>query len=78
MALWFPIMVNYREVGRVELVRIAPVDHTPAQDEDCTYTLKYYERDKPTPTFESKVHYPYQALNPIPLLTTALEKISNG
>jgi hypothetical protein len=75
MALWFPIMVNQHEVGRVELVRISPVDHTPDQDEDCTYALRYYKANDFKLSFEGTVKHPYKATNPIPLLSAALTKI---
>lgn len=77
MALWFPIMVNQIEVGRVVLVRINPVDHMPEEDEDCTYTLRYYDHNSgyELALIDDTVKHPYKTSNPIPLLSAALDKI---
>lgn len=76
MALWFPIMVNQIEVGRVELVRIKPISRTPQEDEVCTYTVRYYVGNYGHPEVDSMVQYPYKTANPIPLMLAALEKIN--
>lgn len=76
MALWFPIMVNTIEVGRVEMVRIKPISRVPIEDEMCTYTLRYYTGNYGHPDVDTMIQHPYKTANPIPLLAAALEKIN--
>lgn len=76
MALWFPIMVNNFEVGRVELVRIDPVDRAPVQNEICTYNLWYFSSPRPAPhSLKTTIEFPYLEKNPVPLLSAALQLI---
>jgi len=79
MALWFPIMVNAFKIGEIELVRVDPVNHKPAENEMCTYKLKYFGKtvDDMTPlVFEGLITHPYISNNPLPLIQKALEQIN--
>jgi hypothetical protein len=73
MALWFDIKVNQFTVGRVELVRIDPINGQPADNELCTYLLRYWKNKL---IVDTMIHHPYIPDNPIPLLSSALEKIN--
>lgn len=77
MALWFPIMVNNFEVGRVELVRTDPLLNQPEENQICTYSLKYYEQGigSAIPTVTTSIEFPYLTRNPVPLLSAALERV---
>jgi len=80
MALWFPIMVNKYEVGSVVLVRIAPVDHMPQENEECTYKLNYYYNsgEDQALIYAGEISHPYIPYNPVSLLAAALEKIKDN
>jgi hypothetical protein len=77
MALWFDIKVNQFAVSRVELVRISPINGRPADNELCTYTLRYWNGADLDLLVDTTIQHPYIPNDPIPLIRKALEAIDS-
>lgn len=72
--LRIPMWVDNHEVGRVELIRVDPLNGRPADGEMCTYLLRYYN-GSPDPVVDKMLSFQYVPDNPLPLAIHAMESV---